>query len=45
METIGDARSFLTAAREVALEKPIIVIKAGAQPSSMQKRLLRIQDP
>lgn len=29
METIGDARSFLTAAREVALEKPIIVIKAG----------------
>ncbi len=29
METIGDARSFLTAAKEVALEKPIIVIKAG----------------
>lgn len=29
METIGDARSFLTAAREVALEKTIIVIKAG----------------
>lgn len=29
METIGDARSFMTAAREVALEKPIIVIKAG----------------
>lgn len=29
METVGDARSFLTAAREVALEKPIIVIKAG----------------
>jgi acetyltransferase len=29
METIGDARSFLSAAREVALAKPIIVIKAG----------------
>jgi acetyltransferase len=29
MESIGDARSFLTAAREVALTKPIIVLKAG----------------
>ncbi len=29
METIGDARSFLSAAREVALSKPIIVIKPG----------------
>lgn len=29
METVGDARSFLSAAREVALTKPIIVIKAG----------------
>ena len=29
METIGDARSFLSAAREVSLTKPIIVIKAG----------------
>lgn len=29
METIGDARSFLSAAREVALTKPIIVLKAG----------------
>ena len=29
METIGDARAFLTAAREVALTKPIIVIKPG----------------
>lgn len=29
METIGDARSFLSAAREVALTKPIICIKAG----------------
>jgi acetyltransferase len=29
MESIGDARSFLSAAREVALTKPIVVIKAG----------------
>lgn len=29
MESIGDARSFLSAAREVALTKPIIVMKAG----------------
>lgn len=29
METIGDARYFLSAAREVALTKPIIVIKPG----------------
>jgi acetyltransferase len=29
METIGDARAFLSAARELALVKPIIVIKAG----------------
>jgi len=29
METIGDARSFLSAAREVAITKPIVVIKAG----------------
>jgi acetyltransferase len=29
METVGDARSFLSATREVALTKPIIVLKAG----------------
>src|SRR5580693_9067474 len=29
MESVADARSFLSAAREVALSKPIIVIKAG----------------
>ena len=29
IESVGDARSFLSAAREVALQKPIIVIKAG----------------
>jgi acetyltransferase len=34
METIGDARSFISAAREVALNKPIIVIKAGRTPAA-----------
>ncbi|MBV8550615.1 MAG: bifunctional acetate--CoA ligase family protein/GNAT family N-acetyltransferase [Acidobacteriaceae bacterium] len=29
MESIGDARTFLSATREVALNKPILVIKAG----------------
>ncbi len=29
MESMGDVRSFMSAAREVALNKPIIVIKAG----------------
>jgi acetyltransferase len=29
MESIGDARAFLSAAREVALRKPVIVLKAG----------------
>jgi len=29
MESVGDARSFLSAAREIGLSKPIIVIKAG----------------
>ncbi len=29
METVGDARSFLSAAREVALSKPVIVLKVG----------------
>jgi acetyltransferase len=29
MESVGDARSFLSAAREVTLSKPILVIKAG----------------
>ncbi len=29
MESVGDARAFLSAAREVALKKPIIIIKAG----------------
>lgn len=34
METVGDARAFLSAAREVALTKPIIVIKAGRTEES-----------
>jgi acetyltransferase len=29
MESIGNARSFLSAAREVSLDKPVVVIKAG----------------
>jgi acetyltransferase len=29
MESVGDARSFLAAAREIALSKPVIAIKAG----------------
>jgi acetyltransferase len=36
MESIGDARSFLSAAREVALRKPIIVIKAGCTEAAAQ---------
>ena len=29
MESVGDARAFVSAAREIALMKPIIIIKAG----------------
>lgn len=29
METIGEARNFLSAAREIALDKPLIIIKPG----------------
>ncbi len=36
MESIGDARSFISAAREVALTKPIIVIKGGRTPAAAQ---------
>lgn len=36
MESVGDARSFLSAAREVALTKPIIVIKAGRTQAAAQ---------
>lgn len=34
MESVGDARSFLSAAREVSLTKPIILIKAGRSEES-----------
>ena len=36
MESIGNAGSFLSAAREVALSKPIIVIKAGRTEAAAQ---------
>jgi acetyltransferase len=36
MESIGDAQSFLSAAREVALTKPIIVIKPGRTEEAAQ---------
>jgi acetyltransferase len=34
MESIGDARAFLSAAREVTLTKPIIILKSGRFPPS-----------
>ncbi len=34
MESIGDARSFMSAAREVSLNKPIIVVKAGVSAAA-----------
>jgi acetyltransferase len=34
IESVGDARRFLSAAREVALSKPIILIKAGRTPAA-----------
>jgi acetyltransferase len=36
MESVGDARSFLSAAREVSLRKPIIVIKPGQSEAARQ---------
>jgi acetyltransferase len=36
LETIGDARSFLSATREVTLTKPIIIIKAGRTQAAAQ---------
>ncbi len=41
VESVGDARSFLSAAREVALRKPIIVIKAGRSEAASQARQVR----
>jgi acetyltransferase len=34
MESVGDASSFLSAAREVSLTKPIIIMKAGASEAA-----------
>ncbi len=36
MESVGNARAFLSAAREVALSKPIIIIKAGRTEQAAQ---------
>lgn len=36
MEKLGDAASFLSAAREVALTKPIIVLKARQRPAAAE---------
>ncbi|PJF28413.1 MAG: acetyl CoA synthetase subunit alpha [Phototrophicales bacterium] len=36
MESVGDARSFMSAAREVALRKPVIIIKAGRTAQAAQ---------
>jgi len=36
MESVGDARSFLSAAREISLSKPVIVIKAGRTQAAAQ---------
>jgi acetyltransferase len=36
MESVGNARAFLSAAREVALKKPIIIIKAGRTAQAAQ---------
>ena len=39
METLGNAQSFLAAAREVARSKPIILIKGGQTEAAMQAAL------
>lgn len=36
METVGDARAFFSAARQVALDKPIIILKAGRSAEGAQ---------
>ncbi len=36
MESIGDAHAFLSAAREVALSKPVIILKAGRSQEAAQ---------
>jgi hypothetical protein len=47
IESIGDTRSFLSAVREVALTKPIIVIKAGCTEAAAKASVpskVRAQD-
>lgn len=39
MESIGDARAFLAAAREVSLRKPIVVLKAGRTQAAAKAAL------
>src|SRR6185369_17245794 len=36
MESVGDARAFVSAAREVSLRKPIIVLKGGRTAQAAQ---------
>jgi acetyltransferase len=36
MEAVGEARSFLSAAREAALSKPIVILKAGRSSAAAQ---------
>ena len=38
MESVGDARAFLSAVREVALSKPVILIKAGRTGRRARRR-------
>jgi len=38
MESVGDAMSFLSAVREVALRKPVNVIKAGRSMNKFKKQ-------
>lgn len=39
METLGNAKSFLAAAREVARSKPIVLIKGGQSPAAVKAAL------
>ena len=45
MESIGDARAFMSAAREVALTKPIIVIKPGRTEGAAPRGCLAYRLP
>jgi acetyltransferase len=45
METLGNARSFLAAAREVALSKPIVLLKGGQTEAAAQAALSHSGEP